>query len=260
MLLQELNKRKQQLESHISKCRLFLRNAPEGYLRPSLQGKRICFYRKRDKSDKQGVYTNEKTLIARLAKKEYAERVLEAAKEELKALERLIKIEKEQPVVRAFTGMHPAKQELIRPLEITMKERIRQFMEVEFTPHGFKPGSHAVVVDGNHLVRSAAEYRIETALKEAGIPYRYEPDYLTEDGMRLRPDFMMMNPRTGQVFYWEHFGMIEKQDYRDRMLNNLSSYELSGLFPGNGLIATFDDGTHPLSRETIRRIIDALLS
>ena len=242
MLIKELETRKKQLEKHIETCRSYLRNAPEGYLRVSPQRNRFRFYRKADLSDKQGVYCNNRAIIARLAKKEYAERVIKAATAELKAIDRLIRIE------------------MIRPLEITMEERIRQFLDVEFSPLGFKPGSHAVVADENHLVRSAAEYRIETALKEAGIPYKYEPEYLTEDGIRLRPDFMIMNPRTGRIFYWEHFGMIEKQDYRDRMLNNLSSYELSGLFPGNGLIATFDDGTHPLSKETIGRIISALLS
>ena len=260
MLINELEKRKKQLASYMETCRKYLKSSPSGYLRVSVQGEQFRFYRKKDKSDKQGVYCGDRNLISRLAKKEYAERVLKAAQKELKAIVRFIAIEKKQPVVKAFTGMHPGKQILVKPLEDTMESRIRQFNETAFPSFGFKPGSHAVVVDDNHLVRSAAEYRIETSLRKAGIPFKYESLFMADDGSDMRPDFMIMNPRTGQVFYWEHFGMLDRQDYRDRMMNNLGSYELSGIFPGNGLITTFDDGKHPLQQEHIDRIIRTLLT
>ena len=260
MLLKELLRRKKTIEGYISKCMGFLKSVPQGFLRVSEERGHYRFYRRKDVNDKFGVYCTNKDIIAKLAKKEYAERVIKAAQKELREIERLITVEKAQPVVKAYTGMHPGKRALVKPLEDTIENRIRQFEETAFPSFGFKPGSHAVVVDNNHLVRSTAEYRIETSLKKAGIPYKYESLFMADDGSDMRPDFMIMNPRTGQIFFWEHFGMIDRQDYRDRMMNNLGSYELSGIFPGNGLIATFDDGKHPLQQEHIDRIIRTLLT
>ena len=53
--------------------------------------------------------------------------------------------------------------------------------------------------------------------------------------------------------------MLDKPYYVKDMINKLNGFEESELYPGKGLIVTFDDGTHPLTQDHILQIINDLL-
>lgn len=57
------------------------------------------------------------------------------------------------------------------------------------------------------------------------LTYAYE-DKLTlkESGRTVKPDFTIENLDTGRIFYWEHLGMLTKEEYRDKWKLKLQGY------------------------------------
>ena len=60
-------------------------------------------------------------------------------------------------------------------------------------------------------MRSKSEAMIAMSLYVQKIPYRYECE-LKLGSITLFPDFTIRHPETGEIFYWEHFGMMDKPD------------------------------------------------
>ena len=87
------------------------------------------------------------------------------------------------------------------------------------------------------------------------IPFRYECA-LVIDGKIIYPDFVIRHPRTGEYFYWEHFGRMHKPDYAQDSFDKLKKYYKKGLVPGINLITTYESENHPLSMEMVEKIIE----
>ena len=65
------------------------------------------------------------------------------------------------------------------------------------------------------LVRSKSEVIIANALYYHHLEYVYEPELVLE-GIVKRPDFKVVDDDTGEVWYWEHCGMINNPRYKKR--------------------------------------------
>ena len=61
------------------------------------------------------------------------------------------------------------------------------------------------------LVRSKSEVIIANLLNNAGLDYTYEEELVLADGSKKYPDFVIR--KNGKIFYWEHLGMLQKEDY-----------------------------------------------
>lgn len=95
-------------------------------------------------------------------------------------------------------------------------------------------------------VRSKSEKMIADTLSAYQIPYRYEAalhlDY------NIYPDFTIRHPETGEIYYYEHFGMVDNPDYRERMLDKLDMYMRHGIYE---LLYTIETKDRPLTVEQI---------
>lgn len=57
------------------------------------------------------------------------------------------------------------------------------------------------------------------------ISYAYEDKLsLQGSGRTIKPDFTIENLDTGRIFYWEHLGMLTKEDYREKWNKKLHGY------------------------------------
>jgi hypothetical protein len=108
-------------------------------------------------------------------------------------------------------------------------------------------------VSSNQYVRSKSEAMIAKVLKQNKIPYRYEAKLLLDD-VEIYPDFTIRHPETGQLFYWEHFGLLDKTDYVKNMHSKLQLYTSHGLMPGINLITTYENKDNPLTFEMIEML------
>lgn len=112
------------------------------------------------------------------------------------------------------------------------------------------------------LVRSKSEVIIANELLAQGINwYEYEAP-LSLNGKTRYPDFTIIDDDTGDSFYWEHLGMLNHPDYRNRWERKLEDYRRSGILPheeggGNAgtLIVTQDDERGGIDAEAIAELI-----
>ena len=97
-----------------------------------------------------------------------------------------------------------------------------------------------------NVVRSKSEAMIDLLLNQYGIPYRYECE-LKLDNISFYPDFTLFNPVSGQLVYWEHFGMMDDPQYSLNASRKISRYIAGNIIPGINLIMTFETSSNPLS-------------
>ena len=113
-----------------------------------------------------------------------------------------------------------------------------------------------LLVLGTHgkMLRSKSEAIIDRMLFQNKIPFHYE-EKLVLDGIILYPDFMIRHPITGQYFYWEHFGMMDNENYAHNVYSKLQLYQSVGIIPSMQLLTTFETRQNPLDYEYVELLI-----
>jgi hypothetical protein len=108
-------------------------------------------------------------------------------------------------------------------------------------------------------VRSKSEVLIADTLKRFGIPYRYEYPLRLKSGITVHPDFLCLNIRTHQEFYWEHFGLMDEPDYLERTLAKIKDYAESDILPGKNFLFTMESVVCHLSTIQVENLINEFL-
>ena len=96
---------------------------------------------------------------------------------------------------------------------------------------------------------------IDMFLYTSQIPFRYECALHLED-TTVFPDFTIRHPKTGALFYWEHFGRMDDPSYYKDVFSKLQLYTSHGIIPSINLITTYETKENPLSSEVIEKIIE----
>lgn len=108
---------------------------------------------------------------------------------------------------------------------------------------------------GGKMLRSKSEVIIDMLLYENHIPFRYESK-LVLGGIEMYPDFTVRHPVTGEIFYWEHFGLMDEEGYRNNACSKLRLYCENGIVPSINLITTYETKAHPLDIGHVKSIIE----
>ena len=113
------------------------------------------------------------------------------------------------------------------------------------------------------LQKAKSENIIADTLARMHVPYRYEyPLEMTaERGQKItiNPDFMCLNLKTREEFFWEHFGMMDNPECSERTVQKLSLYAKNGFFPGKNLIITTETVACPINTKLIEKIVELYL-
>lgn len=105
------------------------------------------------------------------------------------------------------------------------------------------------------MVRSKSEVIIANCLHYNELEYEYESVLELEPGKTLRPDFKVIDGDTGDVWYWEHCGMMIDPKYVKRWEDKKKFYEKHGIVEGKNLIVTYDDENGGLDSAYIDKLI-----
>ena len=105
------------------------------------------------------------------------------------------------------------------------------------------------------MVRSKSESMIAVALAESRIPFRYE-ELISINNISIAPDFTLLHPITNKTYYWEHFGLIDNENYYENFAVKIKTYAKANIILGDNLIVTFETSDNPLSFNTISNIIN----
>ena len=107
-------------------------------------------------------------------------------------------------------------------------------------------GQLTYICPSGNYVRSKSEVFIDMVLSQHGIPFRYECE-LEIGKLKFYPDFTIMNPMTGEILYWEHFGKMDDEEYAKNAFSKMKKYYEVGIVPGRNLIITFETKARPFS-------------
>ncbi|MDD3403758.1 MAG: hypothetical protein PHQ72_10445 [Hespellia sp.] len=145
-------------------------------------------------------------------------------------------------------------KELLLPYFQTMSKELSQWAAADYEHNSNYPESLIHKTLAGHMVRSKSEVMIANALFRGKVPYRYEAALHLDDGT-FYPDFTILHPHSQEIFYWEHFGLMDKQSYRDSAFNKLKIFADHGIIPSVNFITTFETAAHPVDSENIQKII-----
>lgn len=235
--------------------------APEGTLRICNSRNRTQYYQRIDPADFNGSYINEKEFqtAKALAQKDYDKKVLRVINKELDAIKKCMDVYPEVTVEYVYEKLHEVRRKMVTPILETEKEYVRKWEEISYQGKGFEDNSPEFYTMKGERVRSKSELIIADLLNREGIPYRYEyPIYLNGHG-RVYPDFTVLNVVKRKELHWEHLGMMDDPIYAEKVLRKISTYERNGIFPGDGLILTYESKNMPLNQKQIMMTIQHYL-
>lgn len=244
----------QKLTDEIEKISVQLNDLPDGKLL-LCRHKGRCKWYQTDGHTRKYISKKNLPLARKLALKKYLILQLKDLRAEQRAIRFYLDHHPNHPE-RASQLLKPDSDyhELLSPYFTPSFETSTEWMKAPFQQNSSHP-EHLIhkSISGN-MVRSKSEAIIDTFLYFNKIPYRYECA-LELKGCTIYPDFTILHPETGQIFYWEHFGLMNDSSYTQKAFSKLQLYVSNGILPSIDLITTYESKDHPLDTELVQKII-----
>lgn len=201
----------------------------------------------------------ERKYAEKLARKKFMKFQLEECKQELSVLnEFIVNLEKIPRKSQQLLGDRRY-IELLQPFWKKKAVQCQEWMFEKYEKNRKHPEKLIHVTKSGHAVRSKSEMLIADALFANDIPFRYECE-LSLGEVTLYPDFTIMNPLTGEVVYWEHFGMMDVVNYVNNCFNKLNTYAQNGIIPTINLITTYETEGTPLCSLKVEQVIKSFFT
>ncbi|MCQ2530680.1 MAG: hypothetical protein MJ086_05420 [Lachnospiraceae bacterium] len=247
-----------QLNKDLHRCRQILATLPEGHLIVQKSEKYYSCYHECGKS-RQYLGSDDNKLILQLAKKAYIKKYIRYAENEVQAIEAYLKKKNpEIPSPSQYLTDHPFISQIISPALYGANGDLAAWANAPYDQTSFRPEGLTIRTAQGHLVRSKSECIIANALLASSIPYRYE-EASQFNGIELRPDFKIYK-ENGELFIWEHLGLLDKEEYVQNALWKIKNYISAGFYPGVNLILTADtEAGQAIDSYAVQKIIDTFL-
>ena len=264
--VEEIEQRLKDLKSILQNLKKKSENALQGHLKVATKKTHIEFYHIKEPGSSQGAYIpkSQTSFAAQLAQKDYNLKLVAVLEKEICAIEAFLKETLHMKVIeQLYNSLCPARQALITPVTLTNELYAAEWQKVTWQGKAFSEDAPNYFTVNDERMRSKSEVIIADALIRHNIPYRYEfPLKLkrANEQVTFYPDFLCLNVRTREEFYWEHFGMMDDPDYLQKTINKLSLYAQNGIFPGHGLIISMESSAVPLNTKDVERIIQNYLA
>ncbi len=247
----------------ITACKIALekeiKQAPAGKIHIVRSGTRVQFYLRKDKSDRGGKYIrkSDTQTIRALLRKTYQEKMIKLLKSELENLDLLLK--KSNNIterIRLLYSDYPEEiRQYIEPVDMSDADYASEWLNIPFEGKEIPDHIPVYQTKRGERVRSKSELTIANMLADRDIPYKYESPITLGNGAVIHPDFTVLNVKTRKVFYWEHRGMMDDQEYAGSAVFKMKSMMKNGIVLGKNLIITEETSANPLGTNEIESII-----
>ena len=235
-------------QAEISEIKRELAKLPEGTL--VIRGQK---YYIKDGASERGV-TKDLQLIRLCARKEYLSRRLCILEWNHSMLQKIAPRLMSEDPEEIISGLSTACRSL--PREYFFHPATQRMEERPVSGNSKYQDSLNYLSYSGVRVRSKSEQAIANLLDQYKIPYHYEAE-LVVGGESWRPDFTIVRPSDGKTVIWEHFGMMDDKEYRDKAKKKLNHYIDHGLYPLVNLICSFERDMHDFTR--ITQLIEMML-
>ncbi|WP_024866575.1 hypothetical protein [Butyrivibrio sp. FCS014] len=262
MLIEELLRERERLATLLVSAERDIENAPEGSLRISHTTTKPEFYHRKVSEKKLGIYIHKDQIqtAKALAQKNYAEIIEKSIYTKQKLIESVIDEYKSDPLKASYNNLNPVRQQLVKPYILEDADFASRWLSIPYEPNPKYPEDKGQTTSKGEKVRSKSEVIIADNLKMMGIPYKYEAPLKLKDGSIVYPDFTCLNVKRRKIVYWEHFGKMGNQEYRNNdFFWKLKNYGPSGIIQGMNLIMTFEDEENSFDFLTYKSTIEDYL-
>lgn len=255
-IIQKLEKECKELNKFIAKLEAKGKDRPEGYLRIDRKKNKCQYYLVKNSKDanynRNGNYLRktEMPLVKAIAQRDYDCIALKKAKERLKAIEVFMIKYSKTDLKELYKNTHPCRRELIETDMVSDEEYINRWENVKYRGKGgIEDGE--IVTERGESVRSKSEKIIADKLYMLGIPYRYEYPLILGCNFTVYPDFTILKMPERKEVYLEHFGMLDDEEYFNKMLLKLNTYEKNGIYLGVNLFCTYETSRKPINTKAL---------
>lgn len=251
-----LNDRYELISKTVENIEKKLSLMPEGRINPRRRSDKTYYYLTGTKTKDRYLSKNDSELIKAMVQKAYLKEVLKSAKQELEAIEKMLKIYPQKLPEEIFDMLPDSRRKYATPIIPGDEKNARKWMDQPYTRKPFRKGSPVFITLRGERVRSKSEMIIADRLYANGIPYRYECPLKVGNAV-IHPDFSILRMSDMKVVYHEHCGKMDDKDYVEDMVSRVSTYNQAGVIQGDKLTFSFETSATPLDVRVIDRMINS---
>lgn len=243
---------RRRLDEQIKSLHSQIESLPEGKIICTPNGNGYKWYRS-DGHKSVYIPKSERNLAEQLAIKKYLKQKLEDCKQEKVAIDFYLRHHQARKAEDLLIDK-PGYQDLLYPHFKSQSQEIEEWINDSFEQNPKYLENKIHKTSSGNVVRSKSEVLIDLVLYTNKIPFRYECA-LQIGNYTIYPDFTILHPKTGKIYYWEHFGMMSDPKYNKNVGERLQTYVNYGIIPSIDLITTFETLEHPLTTQEIEGIV-----
>ena len=251
----EANKMIQCNEQEMRQLESLIKKMPKEDLRCAKNGKNYKWFCIKEGDAANYLPKRNRKIAEKLALKKYYVSRYEELSHQVKALKYYERQMKKVEGKADDLLKHEEWRKLLEPMFSVEREDLKIWMEEKYEGGAGYPEHLVYKGSRGKYLRSKSEVIIDMMLYKYGIPFRYVDKLILDNGIYIYPDFTVRHPISGKRMYWEHFGLMDKQDYRNSACKKIRLYCDNGIIPSIDLIATFETVDHPLDVEKVEKII-----
>lgn len=261
LLTEQLRKRKKYLERVMEETEIQLKNAPQGKLRIRNDNGAARYYHVTEKGDTLGKYIKKdsKELAGRLAQKDYLLKLHEEAKVELEDICRYLMRYEKNNSETVYDNLNSFRKSIVTPIALSDEQYVKRWESEHYLTNEYLSEEKVYPTRKDELVRSKSEVMLADMYEELGIPYRYEALLILKNGKKKYPDFTLLKVKTRELIYHEHFGLLDKEEYRLNNFAKVEEYRKNGIYLGKNFIITYEAEGYPLNIKEIKKMITEIM-
>lgn len=232
--------------------------APDGKIRCAINKGYYQYY-----SGNKYLGSDKKNYIKQVIQKEYCVKLNKKLEQYICKLKELQELYKSEVLEDVYRNLHLGRKQFAEPLVIPIEKIVEDFENLKYDGKEFSDDNEtAYYTIKNERVRSKSEKIIADELYKYDIPYKYEmPIELWDKKRKIRfyPDFTVLNKRSGNIWYIEHLGLMDKTSYFENAMQKLDIYEKNRILIGKNLLLLHETANHPLDVHVMREYIENFL-
>lgn len=186
--------------------------------------------------------------------KEYCDELEPVLTEEIQLLEDFLKHFDPIRKYRVNVLVPPQLLPRFQPVVVPQKQKCREWAAEDYKRNSFPlDPSNMYSSEKGDVVRSRAECLAANILYNLDIDYRCECILYLDDRRFIFPDFTIMHPETGELWFIEIFGMMGNAEYALDAFHRINEYQKSQY--GNHVLFFFDYPGAPFDPDAFKAVV-----
>lgn len=255
-----LSSKLSELEILIKNVEKSLEKAPKGTLKATVSNGVIQYFIRHESTGEiQYLSVAKKGLAKALAQKEYDKNFFKLATKQRRQIKKVLENIPDTQLSNAYDKLSSKKKMLVEPYIMPDDKYVEKWQAQEYKAKRLLDDEPFLITDKGERVRSKSEKIIADKLYSMGIPYRYECPVKLKGLGTVYPDFTILNVRTRKEIYYEHLGMMDKEEYCQKAISKIEHYGKNGIYIGKNLIVTFETSKQPLNMMVVEQMLKEIL-